>query len=175
MSNFIREIKIVTGTTGGNTFPRVSKEGDEASTFLGEVIYETIKVLHPGEYYDNMLLLDGKTILPHHDYYPSFEIWYKLCKEDRFFIDLRHIVASYNNMIQERGVKYPDGFIRKVINDRTCDKWLVDHGHTPMTPKTIFSEEDKLKKKFSFLETKLNFEELKELDEWYENLRYIEV
>ena len=164
-------MRIVIGGKGGDTFPRVFKEGGSVPTSFWEPIYETIKVLTPGEYYDNMLLLDGKTILPHHDYYPSFELWYKLCKEDRFFIDLRHIITSYNNMIQERGVKYPDGFIRKVINSRTCDKWLVDNGHTPMTPKMIFSEEDKLKEKFSFLETKLNFEELKELNEWYENLR----
>ncbi len=33
------------------------------------------------------------------------------------------------------------------------------------------TEEEKLKKKFNFLETELNFEELKELDKWYENLR----
>ncbi len=50
MNNSTREIRIMIGSKGGDTFPRVFKEGDPAPISYIEPIYETFRVVSPLEY-----------------------------------------------------------------------------------------------------------------------------
>lgn len=167
MNKYAREIRIITGSKGEDTFPRPFKEGDPASISFLEPIYENFRVVSSLEYelmgrrgYEGYK--ERERVIIYNENFPSFEVWYKcweterLPRDKRFYHDLEDLVGGYNRFVTTGKACMPNGF-HKFLNQGSEDRTLI--------------EEEKLKKKFSFLDTKLNFEELKELNEWYENLR----
>jgi len=113
--------------------------------------------------------LEDNTIIENLRYGESnyFAIWYRKCIEDKFYLDVRHMISHYNRRILSEPHKRP--------TDASDRHRLSFEGIRVSPPRhSRVSEEDVLRKKFEWLQTKLDLEGLKELNEWYEELRYRE-
>lgn len=124
----------------------------------------------------------------------EFEEWYKAWDREsapRFYIDPLHCLRGYNKYVTTGQGSIPKG-LRMLSHsegmDASSNMYLSYKGIVVRNPYNFYAigcdpfepvdlpltPEEKLRKKFSWLKTKLSFEDLKELDVWWEDMIYKE-